>query len=111
MQTEKRVVLTGATGLIGKRLTKELLSRGYSVTVFSRNPDKARRTLPEASDHVAWQPGSGEWASYLDGAYAVVNLAGAGIFNRRWTRSYKKKIMESRVRGTRALVDAIARAE
>src|SRR6476660_8283764 len=111
MQTEKRVVITGATGLIGKRLTKELVSRGYRVTVFSRNPDKAERALPEASDHVAWQPDSGDWAKHIDGAYAVINLAGAGIFNRRWTKSYKKIIMESRVRGTRALVDAIARAK
>jgi len=111
MQTEKRVVITGATGLIGKKLTNELASRGYKVTVFSRDPNKAGRTLPDGSEYVEWKPDPGDWASHIDGAYAVINLAGAGIFNRRWTKSYKRKIMESRVRGTRALVAAMVRAE
>jgi uncharacterized protein (TIGR01777 family) len=111
MKSERRVVVTGATGLIGKRLTKELTSRGYSVTIFSRNPEKARSTLPGAAEYVAWQPGSADWVSHIDGAYAVINLAGAGIFNRRWTKNYKKKILESRVQGTRGLVDAMARAK
>src|SRR4051794_12609303 len=97
MQTEKRVVLTGATGLIGKRLTNELASRGYRVTVFSRNPEKARRTLPGTSEYVAWQHESTDWATHVTGAYAVINLAGAGIFSRRWTKSYKRRILESRV--------------
>jgi uncharacterized protein (TIGR01777 family) len=111
MQSDKRVIVTGATGLIGKRLTKELTNRSYNVTIFSRNPEKARHTVPGAAEYVAWQSGSDDWASHIDGAYAVINLAGAGIFNRRWTKSYKKKIFDSRVEGTRGLVDAIARAK
>jgi uncharacterized protein (TIGR01777 family) len=111
MQTPKRVILTGATGLIGKKLTKELTNRGYSVVVFSRNPDKARQKLPGAAEYVAWHPGSPDWTSHIDGADAIINLAGAGIFNHRWTQSYKQKIMDSRVEGTRGLVEAISKAK
>ncbi len=112
MQSKKRVVVTGATGLIGKALTKELSSRGYSVVVFTRSPEQAKKTLPEAAEFVAWQPGGGgDWARHIDGAYGIVNLAGANIFGKRWSESYKKEILESRVQGTRGLVDAISRAQ
>src|SRR5437879_5205532 len=73
---KKRVIVTGATGLIGKALCKRLRERGYAVTVFSRNPDKARKKVPGAAEYVAWEPGSpGSWASAIDGSYAVINLA------------------------------------
>jgi uncharacterized protein (TIGR01777 family) len=111
MQTPKRVIITGATGLIGKKLTRELTNRGYSVIVFSRNPDTARQELPGAAEYVAWHPGSANWTSHIDGAHAIINLAGAGIFNHRWTDSYKRKIMDSRVEGTRGLVEAISKAK
>ena len=76
MTNTKRVIVTGATGLIGKRLCEQLISKGYEIVVFSRNAEKARRALPGATEYVAWTPAeSGAWASAIDGAYGVIHLA------------------------------------
>jgi NAD dependent epimerase/dehydratase family enzyme len=111
MPENKRVVVTGATGLIGRALCRELIARGYQVVVFSRDQQKARRAVPGAAEYAAWQPAErGAWAGALDGAYGVVHLAGASLFDKRWSEAYKREILDSRVIGTRGLVGAIARA-
>lgn len=112
MTAAKRVVVTGATGLIGKPLCAQLAAKGYQVVVFSRDPEKARRTVPGAAEYVAWTPSTqSTWTSALDGAYAVVHLAGAPIFGKRWDAAYKTKIRDSRVVSTRALVSAMEAAQ
>jgi uncharacterized protein (TIGR01777 family) len=116
MNNTKRVVVTGATGLIGKQLCAQLVAKGYHIVVFSRNPDKARQSIPGAGDYVAWTPAEhGPWASAIDGAYGIIHLAGApiaeGIFGKRWTEEYKAEIRDSRVVGTRGIVNAIAAAQ
>jgi uncharacterized protein (TIGR01777 family) len=113
MSNQKRAILTGATGLIGRQLFAALRERDYAVVVFSRSPDEARKKLPGAADYVAWSPEeSGPWAAAIDGAHAVINLAGApisqGLIGVRWTEDYKREILASRVIGTRSLVQAIA---
>lgn len=112
MADNKRVVVAGATGTIGRALCKQLLAKGFQVVVFSRDPQKARRAVPGAAEYVAWQPSeSGLWAAAIDGAHAVINLAGASLFGRRWTSEYKREIIDSRVIGTRGLVRAMAEAQ
>ena len=107
----RRVIVTGATGLIGKAVCKALQARGYDVVVFSRDPESARKKVPGAMDYVAWQPEErGAWAMQVDGARAVINLAGAPIAGKRWTDDYKRQIVDSRLIGTRGLVGAIAAA-
>lgn len=111
MSVPKRVVVAGATGLIGRSLCRGLLERGYEVTVFSRDSKAARERVPGAQQYVDWAPAeSGPWTAAIDGAYAVVNLAGAPVFGRRWTEAYKREIRDSRVVGTRGLVRAMFRA-
>lgn len=111
MADAKRVVVTGATGLIGKELCQRLRERGYEVVVFSRNPAAARTTVPGAADYVAWDAApSGPWAVSIDGALGVVNLAGASIAGKRWTGQRKREIRDSRVAGTRGIVSAIVQA-
>jgi len=108
----KRIVLTGATGLIGRRLYHALRSRGDQVTVLTRNTEKTRKLFPDADRVFLWAPGvAGEWKSAIDGADAVVHLAGEPIAEERWTEEYKKRIQDSRVLGTRDIVDAIAAAK
>lgn len=112
MAESKRVVVTGATGLIGKALCKRLTEKGYAVVVFSRDPAKARQQVPGAAEYVAWEPAeSGAWSASIDGAYAVINLAGASIAGKRWNPAYKQEILNSRVIGTRGIVKAIAAAQ
>ena len=112
MAAGKRVIVTGATGLIGKEVCKGLIARGYDVVVFSRDPDAARSKVPGAAEYVAWTPSeSGPWASQLDGAWGVISLAGASIGGQRWNEDYKRQIRDTRVVGTRGLVKAMAAAQ
>lgn len=114
MTEAKRVIVTGATGLVGSSLCHELIQRGYTVVVFSRNPEAARTKIAGAAAYVSWQPEeSGAWAEYLDGAYGVVNLAGGSIytFGTRQTRESVSAETQSRVRGIHGLVKAMAQAQ
>jgi hypothetical protein len=112
MTEAKRIVVTGATGMIGRVLCKQLRAKGYQVVAFSRDPQKARRSVPGAAEYVAWSPAeSGPWASAIDGAHGVIHLAGASLFSRRWSPEYKREIVSSREVGTRGLVNAMARAQ
>ena len=112
MADSRRVIVTGATGLIGRRLCEQLSAKGYQVVVFSRDPQKAQRSLSGAAEYVAWTPSeSGPWASAIDGAYGVIHMAGAPILGKRWSESYKAEIVSSRVIGTRGLVNAMRAAQ
>jgi uncharacterized protein (TIGR01777 family) len=107
----KHIVLTGGTGLIGRRLYNAFRVRGERVTILTRNTDRAAKTFPDAERILLWAPGvAGEWRSALNGADAVVHLAAESIGGERWTEQYKKRILDSRVYGTREIVDAIEAA-
>ncbi len=108
----KRVIVTGATGLLGKALCARLAEKGYSVVVFSRSTQRARRSVPGATDYVAWDPmRHGAWAEVLNGAYGVIHLAGAPIFGKRWSDEYKTELRESRVVSTRVLFSSLIAAQ
>lgn len=112
MGDTRRVVVTGATGLIGRALCHTLIERGYQVIVLSRSPHAAERAVPGAAGYVSWSPGPpGAWATALEGAYGVVHLAGASIAGQRWDAAYKHAILESRVSGTRGIVSAIGQVQ
>jgi hypothetical protein len=107
----KRIVLTGATGLIGKHLYNALHKRGDRITILTRNTDRAGKIFSDAERVLLWAPGiAGAWKSAIDGADAVVHLAGEPIAAERWTENSKKRIRDSRVLGTRDIVDSIAAA-
>jgi uncharacterized protein (TIGR01777 family) len=108
-----RFVVAGATGFIGRALTGALLERGDTVTVLTRNPQRARDSFAGRVEAVEWRPPQeGPWMETFEGADGVVNLAGAPVapFPKRWTASYKKTILQSRVDATNAVVEAIGRA-
>lgn len=100
------VTITGATGTIGSRLVHRLLDRGDEVTVLTRDVHRAGQTLPGAHA-VAWDPQSDPApADALAGRHAVVNLAGAPVFQ-RWTADAKREITRSRIVSTDHLVAGI----
>src|SRR5262249_29940793 len=102
-----RVLVTGASGLIGAALCDALLVRGDEVVGLSRDPAKAGSTNPRVTWH-AWEPALERPPNTaFDGVDAVVNLVGEKI-NQRWSEEAKRRIMESRRTGTRNLVQAIA---
>ncbi|MFF9363355.1 TIGR01777 family oxidoreductase [Streptomyces griseoluteus] len=97
-----RIAVTGASGLIGSALVRSLTDDGHQVVRLVRRE-------PQGPDEVRWDPQE----SYVDaagltGVDAVVNLAGAGIGDKRWTPEYKRVIRDSRVFGTTALAEAAA---
>lgn len=103
-----KILMTGATGLVGKELGKALVEEGHELTVLSRNPKSAKRSLPFPATVFKWEHYSKEIPSEsFDGVNAVIHLAGESIAGGRWTSKRKKKIYESRILGTRTLVQAI----
>ncbi len=105
----KKILLTGATGLIGKRIANKLIERGDEVTVFTRSVDKARRVIPDAAKYVDWNYNNDDWQINLEGADGVIHLAGQNVMARRWNKEHKNKILKSRIDSTRALVNAIGK--
>jgi uncharacterized protein (TIGR01777 family) len=102
-----RITVTGATGLIGRRLVRALQAREDEVTVLTRDPQKARATLGEVEAH-AWSPlDEPAPTQALSGRDAVVHLAGESVAQ-RWTDESKRRIRESREIGTRNLVAGMA---
>jgi uncharacterized protein (TIGR01777 family) len=100
MKGGKHVLLTGGTGFVGHRLQSALVASGHTITVVTRHPER-HRTARAGVSYVPWPPD-------LARQQAVVHLAGEPIFGRRWNAAVKQEILESRVRSTRALVDAMA---
>ena len=105
-----RVLVTGATGLIGSAVCDALLARGEEVVGLSRDPAKARSTNPTVSWH-AWDPANERPPeAAFEGVDAVVNLIGEEI-NQRLTDEAKRRIRDSRVRATKNLVDGMLAAD
>jgi uncharacterized protein len=107
----QQVFITGATGLIGRALCKALIDHGHRVTAMTRNVASAKKCLPEVVQVVDWH--KDKWADlpdYISKADAIVHLAATSVGERRWTHSFKQKILGSRVSTTRALVDAMQAA-
>lgn len=112
MAQGRHIVLAGATGLIGPKLARELVRRGYRVTILARDPESARRKLPGMTNYLPWSSSmkDGEWRTAVADSDVVINLAGATVAT-RWTEKQKQSIRESRIQSTRNIVDAIAAAE
>src|ERR1051325_2118040 len=103
----KRIVVTGGTGYIGTALVRHLIARGDDVTILTRG--QAREGNPRL---VRWDPYElGDWARALDGADAVVHLAGERAVGVRYTDAVKRRLYDSRVISTRNVVRALEQAE
>lgn len=102
-----KIVVTGATGFIGRRLVESLLTSGHEVTALTRDTGRAREVLPVPCNVRAWDARTAD-PSLVRGADAIVHLAGAGIADRRWSQARKREILESRVASSKALVQAIS---
>jgi hypothetical protein len=105
-----RVIITGGTGLIGRQLAANLHQDKHEVIVLSRNPNQPAK-LPAGVRVERWDGRSAAgWGRWADGAGAIVNLAGAGIADSRWSDERKREIIASRVDAGKAVVDAVQAA-
>ena len=107
-----KVIITGGTGLIGSALVRSLIKDGHQAVVLTRNPKKKVDGLPGVR-LVKWDGKSGDgWYEEVESADVVVNMAGESIAPQagRWNTERKRRIKQSRIDASRAVVDAIRRA-
>lgn len=102
-----KVIVTGSTGLVGRALVRSLLADGYEVTRLVRGDAQGFKAPGTAAVH--WDPERGEIdAPSLEGHDAAVHLAGENVGEGRWDEEKKRRILESRVKGTSLLAGALA---
>jgi uncharacterized protein (TIGR01777 family) len=102
-----KVIVTGSTGLVGRALVRSLLAEGHEVTRLVRGDAQSFKAPGTAA--VRWEPGRGEIdAQALEGHDAAVHLAGESVAEGRWDDEKKRRILESRVKGTTLLASALA---
>lgn len=101
-----RVVIAGGSGFLGTALTGKLVADKHQVVILSRDPKTEDTDLVR---YRHWDPNgeSGPWANEIDGADAVVNLAGAGMGDKRWTKKRRQLLYDSRINSTRSLAAAV----
>ena len=105
-----RLVVTGATGFIGKPLCASLLEQGHVLTLFTRGAPPDASTGTKRWLH--WTPGTlRDWHAALDGVAGVINLAGEPIAAKKWSHTQRRRIEKSRVDATHSLVQACARVK
>lgn len=102
----KRILVTGGTGLIGLEVCKRLVARGDELVLLVRNEASARQNLTFPASLFSWNHDVAVPAEALENVDAILHLAGEPLADGRWTAAKKKKILDTRVLGTRRLVEA-----
>jgi uncharacterized protein (TIGR01777 family) len=100
------ITIAGASGFVGKALTRKLLEDGHSVTGLGTSRSHPLQAMPNFTWIRADTTRPGAWQATVEAADAVVNLAGRSIF-KRWTRAYKSRLVDSRLKTTGNIVDAM----
>jgi uncharacterized protein len=107
------ILIAGGRGFLGRALSDRLVAGGHRVLVLTRGRVQGGGPWRDARSETGWVPdGSvGEWAEAIEGADAVMNLAGESIAGRRWDAARKQAILQSRLGATRSLVLAMAQSK
>ncbi len=100
------IIIAGGTGTVGKALAQHLVAQGYVIHILTRNPKKY--TNSDSVKYFSWDVTQQLYdVSVLNGATAIVNLAGEGIADKRWTATRKIQILESRVAAGKLVVNML----
>lgn len=108
MENTKQILITGGTGFIGGYLCEELTRRGHFLTIITRSPNKYQEEEARNQQYISWDDDLTEQMEKTD---IVINLAGENLFGQRWSDDVKDKLYNSRIEGTRKLVQALKDAE
>lgn len=104
-----KVLVTGASGFVGRRVVAQLLQKKHEVVVLTRNLTKAAIVLGSECRYVQWTDmETPPPAAAFDGVDAVIHLMGENIGGRKWDDAQKKKIYDSRINSTRLIVETLA---
>ncbi len=104
-----RVVITGGTGFIGRKLSKALVAKGYQVFALTRS---TRTSDIPGVRNVVWDGVSSYgWEEFAEGAAAIVNLAGDNIASGRWNKAKKNSILSSRLNAGKAVTESVTAAK
>lgn len=111
MSPDSRIIVTGASGFIGRALVRDLAANGHEVVALTRDPEKTLARLPRAVTLAEWNGRTAAgWGGLADGARAIVNLAGDNLAEGRWTNAKKARILASRVDAGSAVAEAVRAA-
>lgn len=102
------ILITGGTGLVGRAVSKLLISKGYEVILLSRGVTKEAATGAQSYKLAHWDPEKQEIdKAAVQKADYIIHLAGAGVADKRWSKKRKQEIVDSRVKGGELLVKAL----
>ena len=102
-----KIVVSGATGFIGKAVCSALIQKEHTVTALTRDPNKAAEQLPGGVTAIRWGSGDkSEWQAVCADSDVVIHLAGESVGGKRWTPEFKAQLMDSRVETTRSIVES-----
>jgi uncharacterized protein (TIGR01777 family) len=104
-----RITIAGGSGFLGRALSRALIAEGHGITLLTRGAGAAPSA--DGIERRSWNPDGrvGDWVAAIDGADAVVNLAGESIGAGLWTAARRRAIHDSRVLATRSIVSAMTR--
>lgn len=101
-----KIIIAGGTGLIGQALTQALTAQGHQVWALSRNP--GQKSLPGGANIEQWDAKTAQgWGRLVNEADAIINVTGANIGARPWTKERKRVLRSSRVEAGQAIVEAV----
>lgn len=111
MTTKGLIIVSGATGFIGRALCRHLGEQGYDVAVLSRDRNKAKAAFGDAVIVAEWDGQTSRgWVELASRSAAVVNLAGENIGSGRWTKTKRERILSSRLAAGKSIVEAVQKA-
>ncbi len=105
------VIISGATGFIGRALSRDLAENGYDIAVLTRDREKARARFGDEAIIAGWDGKTSRgWLELTSRSSAIINLAGENIGAGRWTEQRKQRIIQSRIDAGKAVTEAVNRA-
>ncbi|MEJ2051394.1 MAG: TIGR01777 family oxidoreductase [Calditrichota bacterium] len=106
-----KIIIAGGSGFIGNGIIRDLIQKNHEIVVLTRNPDRARETLPKGVNCAKWDAMTGnDWFKQIKDTEVIINLTGENVGSSYWTEKKKQRILESRINSVQAIADALDRS-